>query len=498
MNLIRPLPYPGYSWSFTQHAVALNASVLKGLLTCALPFDGAPKGYQSDITQLIVETGILTENVREGKADAWRDYQQVLPELGLMHSTKISPSLKLTPISYLYISGDLSHQALMSMQSLRYQYPNGQKNVISPKVKAFLIESGTTVPEDLITLQISAGVLVKPGCLILRVLIGLMENNFESKISADECRVFLMPCKTNSEWDVALQGILKSRQVNTDLSQIYRESRRNIQDWFKFLREGNLFESDGKAWIRLSIEAMGMINKLKVLYETEIGADAFWFPNASDQQDRVRWFEEFGAFKADHDIDIGNEAIVQPSSSETQIHESEFVKTNPINLSEFDANALFTKSAPSQGLDIKALAESVNAGIMKRHAKTILHDKLVEQYANKYKKMGAQVYDDPDSVDLYVKWNESESTLFEVKTVTKKSLTTRIRMGVGQVKEYRFRLQKELGETPDQALIIDRILPESHWQLEYLTDFMDVGLVSFENGEETTHPTSQSSCIHWR
>jgi len=71
-------------------------------------------------------------------------------------------------------------------------------------------------------------------------------------------------------------------------------------------------------------------------------------------------------------------------------------------------------------------------------------------------------------------------------------------MGVGQVKEYRFRLQKELNEIPEQALIIDRILPETHWQLEYLTEFMDVGLISYENGEEKTHSTQHSSCNHWR
>ena len=65
--MVRPLPYPGHSWSFTQHAVGLEPKTLYDFLKCAAPFDGDIEGYDEKITALMVASGILTPNERDGE-----------------------------------------------------------------------------------------------------------------------------------------------------------------------------------------------------------------------------------------------------------------------------------------------------------------------------------------------------------------------------------------------------------------------------------------------
>src|SRR5579872_7159076 len=95
------LPYPGHTWSFTQHAIGLEPKTIYDFLNCAAPFVGQKTGYDRRITSLMIAAGILTANEREGVPDAWRDYQQLLAEIGLIYSTKISSTLKITELGHL-------------------------------------------------------------------------------------------------------------------------------------------------------------------------------------------------------------------------------------------------------------------------------------------------------------------------------------------------------------------------------------------------------------
>jgi len=117
------LPYSGYSWSFTQHAIALDPETLYNFLKCAAPFEGhGEKQYRTGITRLMIDLGILTPNVRGDVPDAWRDYQQILAELGLIYSTKLSRSLLLTDIGHLYLAGEIGFSELIGMQALQEEF----------------------------------------------------------------------------------------------------------------------------------------------------------------------------------------------------------------------------------------------------------------------------------------------------------------------------------------------------------------------------------------
>ena len=102
-------PYPGFSWSFTQHTgPATYKRTLFELLWAAYEFSGE-NNYGDHITEHLIQRQLLTANVREdaGRPQAWRDYQQILPELGLIVSTRFTkPSVvTVTPVGLMWLDG---------------------------------------------------------------------------------------------------------------------------------------------------------------------------------------------------------------------------------------------------------------------------------------------------------------------------------------------------------------------------------------------------------
>ncbi|TMV10849.1 hypothetical protein [Arenibacterium halophilum] len=448
---------------------------------------------------------MLTANERDGKADAWRDYQQILSELGLIVSTKLSTKLVLTDVAKAFVAGVVSFKRLVQMQVFRYQYPNGQKHDRSKAIRDALHGSGITVPDSLIDLHVQSGVLIKPGVLILQVLLGLLELGEDPSLSADECRAILLPCKTNDDWEAALTDVLKARSLSLDLSSAHSETRlrRNIQDWFKILDQTGLFETDGRTTIALSEGAKNDAANLKAMCQEQTKAESFWLPRGHDIADRLSWFQSFGSYDFTFE-NVRNVAASEQSGSDDnsqaeELFQDERPTTNgPVRLIDFDPSQLFTRDAPDPSSTVQDLAQSVLDGAMKRHAKTVLHDQIVLRFAERYLAQGAQVKVDPNSVDLFVKWGPNKAAIFEVKTVSQRSLSTRMRLAVGQVKEYAYRLRTDAGEEPEQAIIIDRPVDADSWQRGFLNDYLGIGLIcSLPPTEKIYAPSDSSTSSSW-
>lgn len=490
--MLQALPHPGFSWSLTQHAAGFNERVIREMLTCAMPFTGREhrSGYQYDITKLMMKANILTENLRDGRNDAWRDYQQILSELGLMVSLKVTDRLILTPIAQKLVASMISYRELMNCQVLRYQYPNGQKSDISPRLRETL---GLAISTNLIEVQAGAGVLIKPGTLVLRVLLRLLDAGELPLISADEIRCFLMPCRRNDESEVAYTKLISARAQGSDLRTHYPHSRRNIQDWLKLLNETSIFKGDGKTYVRLTDNAIEHRADLLQACETEEHPSSFWLPISGNNDHRRTWFEHFGSSDlfSGGDIELTNSASEMMRWEEAEDHIGSD-PTQPINLTRFDKSRMMSKASPDLSSDLDELARKVLAGSMKRHAKALLHDELVTRYAERYQRQGADVYIDNKSVDLFVNWGGDRQAIFEMKTVSSASLSARLRLAVGQVKEYGYRLNREQGIMPDQVIVIDQKLRKSGYLKDFLTDYMDIGLICFNGREETTNASRGS------
>ncbi|MFT6657758.1 hypothetical protein [Maritalea sp.] len=502
--IIRPLPHPGFAWGLSQHAAGFDETTIRGMLVCAFPFQGQKKAGPQ-ITDLMVRADLLTPNQRDGRADAWRDYQQILSELGLIVSTKLSAELILTDVSKAFIADQLPFDHMMAMQVLRYQYPNGQKHDRSPALKEKLTASGQVVPDSLIELHSNSGVLVKPGLLILQVLLGLLESGDDPEISADECRAILVPCKTNAEWARALTDIQSARRGEINLQAVHNDRRlcRNIQDWFKLLFVTGLIETDGHSFVGLSRYAQSMCPALKQLSSAQSAPGSFWIPRGHDAANRLTWYTHFGSYDAAFEaLAFSMKPMAGSNSNLLEIEDADgderITFTGPIRLASFDKDKLFNKDAPNLAQSIDELAASVKEGAIKRHAKTVLHDEMVLHFAERFQAQGAEVKVDPNSIDLFVAWSPQETAIFEIKTVSQRSLPQRMRSAVGQVKEYAYRLQQETGIEPEQAIIIDRPVNSESWQRDFLNDYMGIGLICVGNPQETIFaPHLSTTSRHW-
>jgi len=506
----RQLPYPGHSWSFTQHAVGLDSETLYNLLKCAAPFEGLGKtNYRTSIKNLMVELEILTPNVRDNEPDPWRDYQQILAEIGLIYSTKLSGSLALTDIGHLYLAGEIGFSELIGMQALRYQYPNGQKSTIQTRLKNELNSNKKIIPRTLIELQVNNGVLIKPGVLVLRILIELLKSGEEPTITINECQNFLLPCKKNSEWALAIQEIITYRHGSaTDLGRNNIHSRRNFQDWFKFLSKSDLFDLVGSGKITLSNYALNNMGWAESCCEKQENPISFWIPTSFDVTGRTKWFSWFGSLDDDSqlilrtDVNydqkylssnyVGNSNDIDLDTAITDI-------SSAVNLQELDLNSLERDPNFNFSGNIELLVENLRKGAEKRHAKTILHDKIIKQLADRFILQGATVKSDPNTIDLYSEWPSGDSAIFEIKTVTRKSLQNRLRLAIGQIEEYAYRRNISESKTSDRIIVVNTIIPNSAWQAEFLTNYLDIGLIcETKDNYKAFAPTSSNTKQYWQ
>lgn len=503
------LPHPGHTWSFTQHAVGLSAETLYNFLKCAAPFEGLiARKYSSSINDLIINLGILTPNIRNSSPDAWRDYQQILAEIGLIYSTRLIPELILTDIGHLYLSGEINFSELISMQALRYQYPNGQKSVIQSRLRKDLSEAGKKTPESLIELQADSGLLIKPGVLILRILIELKKIGLEPTITVNECQVCILPCKKNSEWPQALQRIIAFRnnpKKNSD--QINKHSRRNFQDWFKFLVKSYFFEELTRNEIKLGKRAIENISWAELCCEKQEDPVSFWIPTDFETEDKKSWFNWFGSLDDDAQLVLNTSSISYADLSEkiTTNEQSynnlqdEYRNQNAdVNLKNLDLKSLERDPDFNFSNNMDLLIENLKKGAEKRHAKTVLHDRIIKKLADRFISQGAKIKSDPNTIDLYASWPNGHSAIFEVKTVTRKSLQNRLRLAIGQIEEYSYRRKIYNSEVSDRVIVINTIIPDTAWQKNFLTQHLNIGLIC-DSGKnyKAFAPTSFHTKEYW-
>jgi len=479
------LPFPGYSWFFTQHAVGLEPKTLYGLLACAALAQG-----QLDpgtvINESLVENHILTDNIRDGEIDAWRDYQQILAEVGLIYSTKVQPRLKLTLAGEMFLAGDVGFSELMTIQALRYQYPNGQKSTIQSRVRSELASAGIATPRTVIELMLQEGVMVKPGLLILRILLELFGKTGDAFLTLEECGNFLVPLKTNQFWPKAFYEITTARS-NTTVTFRNPNIRRNLQDWFKFLGKTDIFFVSGNV-IRLTEYAKNISSQLLELCTEGEDPSTFWFPRSFDPVDKISWFSFFGELPFDFQLMMPIEELTEDYKEINYVGgfeedpDEQYINFNAdmpqVAFSEFktevEDEAGIKKLSKVFAMDEDALKRFRN-GILQRKAKTSLHDSIVRELASKFKAQGASVYEDRDSFDLLAQWPKDVEGIFEVKTVTKRSLQQRMRLAIGQLEEYSYRR----GSHPkqDKIIVLNTDIPDHAWQIDFLTKKLNIGLL---------------------
>jgi hypothetical protein len=129
----------------------------------------------------------------------------------------------------MYIDGTIGYSELFSTQVLAYQYPNGHKTDISPAVREELSQAGISIPSNRTELDVNSGILIKPGVLILQILIELYRQGYPPTLDTRECLLALVPTIRNSHWQEAYTRLLQLRQIG-DTSDADKRRLRGVQE----------------------------------------------------------------------------------------------------------------------------------------------------------------------------------------------------------------------------------------------------------------------------
>jgi hypothetical protein len=307
-------------------------------------------------------------------------------------------------------------------------------------------------------------------------------------LSLQECRAFLIPCRTNSEWHQAYIEIINNRAAPSDLRSIYSHCTRNIQDWFKFLKKSDYFKEDvASNQVSLSAYSIAHLQQIDDYCALQEGPDTFWLPTDFGIPSRLEWFRWFGhlpydaqkAFrldlgKAPEYVDRNYVAGLEEEEDDERVLAPDLADLNlkPLDLAYLGRDTPFRLNG-----NLEDLVASLRKGAQKRHAKTLLHDRIIKELAEVFMKQGARVESDPDSIDLYAAWPSGKSAIFEVKTVTRRSLQTRLRSAIGQVEEYAYRRQCAGGGVSDRVVVVNTELDSKAWQTAFMTEHLGIGLI---------------------
>ena len=481
-------PFTGFSWPITQHMGVIRAHNLYHILWAASAY-GFTDDPRLNITQYVIANDLFTRNIRSdsGQPDTWRDYQQILSELGLIISTQISKNITLTPIGLAFLDGSISFSEVMFLQAFRYQYPNGHKSTISQSARAGLTHPALANARTLTDLQNILGIRIRPGVLVWDIVRGLQTKGEEPYVSVDEIQRYLMRCSTHDDTDACIDAIIAGRTSGFSLPHMAgSRGRRNAQDWVKFLSYTPFFNLREHPNNGVSISDYGHEHSSSLDDVCAIlrSAESFWVPQSTGIERRRNWYLTFGSidagvlFSKDMTTRDGSEAADEFPGGRLGDDDRglEGRLAQAINLRDFDPVAL---GGVNKGLGVgTTIDSSYDSGLIDRAHR--LHDEMVMLIGHICFSNGAKVFDDPNSVDLLAFFEGSEF-IVEVKSVTANNLVNRLRYALGQVLHYDYLRSQESDVPRRKVVALAAAVPADAWYKTFVTDHLDMDLVSFQN-----------------
>lgn len=466
------VPYEGLSWPITQHAGVISENVLRGLLeACSLCV--GKQVNPTAINSYLISKGILTANFRSDsqQMDAWRDYQQILSELGLIFSTAISKEVLLTPVSIAFIDGTISFKELLTLQLFKYQYPNGHKTQISPSLRNSFTGNSFNY-ESVAHMQALNGIQLRPAVLVWTVLLLLYQQGEDCSVSVDEMQRYLVRATKNSDAQSCTTAIIASRKNHLSYSPLPR-ARRNMQDWMKLLASTPLFDiSDNKLYLSdYSIENAG---NLLDMCQTLSQPNSFWMPIGKTY--KWDWFAYYGNI----DLSISLIPNIDPISTQTAT-QSESDISDGDSLVPIARNVALQPFSEIQHSDISNNRRRIVSEYDYRKSQKgrNLHDSMVNLIAQRCASNGASVFSDPKTVDLFVRYSGFEY-LIEVKSITPSNFIARLRYAIGQVHQYNYLLPNIYSDNRRLVLAFTAAIPDDSWCIPFIRDYMSMDLLTLQ------------------
>ncbi|MGH2414900.1 MAG: hypothetical protein ACRDEA_14655, partial [Microcystaceae cyanobacterium] len=350
---------------------------------------------------------------------------------------------------------------------------------ISPAVKGELSQAGITIPPNRTELDVNSGILIKPGVLILQILVELYRQGYTPTLDTRECLLALVPTIRNSDWQEAYARLLQLRQIG-DTSEADRRRLRDVQEWFQFLGQSDFAVKESNR-ISLSPTVLAEIDQLQAVLDFHTDPATFWIPQSSvERENALAWYGFFGNPSIESQWITPDELRSQDYLSENYPdHElldeidspAVTVEVSEINLRPFSPNI-------PEVVDVDTTVDVGNIvqGRARLRDKTRQHQEIVASLAARLIELSYNVADDPNSVDLFAEKDGLE-TIFEVKTINRRNFQPRIRLGVGQLSEYRYRRQLQTQVRPYSVLVLGNTLQLPAWAHGYFSSDVNIGLL---------------------
>lgn len=489
------LPYPGYSWRVTHHMGMVTPRHLYHLLWAANQF-GRNRDQAVDINNYLISNELWTPNIREdsGQPEGWRDYQQALSELALIYSVRVLPQITLTPIGLQYLDGSLSFSEIMTLQALRFQYPNGQHTQLSPQQKAAIAATPYANVSSFLELQSISGVKIRPAVFVWRVLQSLEQRGGAGEISQDEIERYLMRCSTNSDAQACANAITAARRGGLQYARLGERERRNAADWIKFLDKTLIFAVTAQDDAVLTRSGYGIQHAAEIDQICGIleAPATFWQAAIYSKEERLQWFAHFGGVDLTIPglpLDEAQQTVADFAFGEEKEDErgsfGAGITGGEIRLREFRDSLITASNSANATISSVYSAELANSSRR-------LHDRMVSLIAHTCKAKGAKVYYDPASVDLLVQHRKREF-IIEVKSVTPRNFVSRLRYALGQVLHYDYKRASMSTLPRRRVLALAAQIPDDSWSVDFLNGYMDTDLLTLDLGNLRLHSGNPAS-----
>ena len=102
-------------------------------------------------------------------------------------------------------NGNLTYGELITLQILRYQYPNGHKTQLSPSLVQSLGEQFSY--ETFSELQAACNILLRPAVLVWQVQNRLWDKGQPAFLTLDEMQRYLVRCSRHSDTEYAVSAM---------------------------------------------------------------------------------------------------------------------------------------------------------------------------------------------------------------------------------------------------------------------------------------------------
>jgi hypothetical protein len=379
----------------------------------------------------------------------------------------------------MYIDGTVGYSELFSTQVLGYQYPNGHKTDLSTALRKELSQAGINIPANRTELDVNSGVLIKPGVLIIQILVELHRQGNYPTLDTRECLLALVPTKNNSDWEEAYSRLMQLRQGRMQ-SQADARRLRDVQEWFQFLGQSDFTIKEGNK-ISLSSTALKEINQLQSILNFHTDSATFWIPTESNERENaLDWYTFFGNPSIESQWvtpdELRSQEYLSENYPETKLLDE--IDSPPVTVEIAEINLRsFSPNIPEGGdVNTNVEIENIVRGRMRLRDKTRQHQEILARLAERLTELSYNLSDDPNSVDLLAE-KDGVETIFEVKTINRRNFIPRIRLGVGQLSEYRYRRQLQTQSRPNSILVLSNNLQLPRWTFDYFSSDVRIGLL---------------------